>query len=300
MTLTPLCFIITCRGVFMYNNRFVKKYKSIPIAKYAYTHSPLPTAHLLTATELHKEFEMIYVKGGCARITVNHQLFEVKKGDLIFISPYSLHSVEIPAGESFSHICFCFDLNLLPDTKLSENLLDGIVYITNLIDSKSRYNNPLCNMFIDIDEAMTSSLPYWELCVQGNINLMFAYIMRNNLTSISTLHSESRDFCIKVSKYMKAHYKEKLTSSIIAADLNFHQGYFCRIFKKNFSVCFSDYLNMYRLEKAKSLLLKSELSVTDIAYEVGYESPSYFTKIFRIQNGVSPRKFRELNSIVNH
>jgi len=54
------------------------------------------------------------------------------------------------------------------------------------------------------------------------------------------------------------------------------------------------------LEKAKSLLLKSELSVTDIAYEVGYESPSYFTKIFRIQNGVSPRKFRELNSIVNH
>jgi len=284
----------------MYNNRFVKKYKSIPIAKYAYTHSPLPTAHLLTATELHKEFEMIYVCEGRADITVNHQLFEVKKGDLVFISPYSLHSVEIPAGETFSHICFCFDLSLLPDSKLSENLLDGIVYIANLIDSNSPCNKVLCNLFLSINEAMVSSMPYWELTVQGNINLMFSYIMRNNLTSNSTLHSESRDFCIKVSKYLKDHYKEKLTSSTIAEELNFHQGYFCRIFKKNFSVCFSDYLNMYRLEKAKSLLLKSELSVTDIAYEVGYESPSYFTKIFRIQNGVSPRKFRELNSIVNH
>jgi len=129
---------------------------------------------------------------------------------------------------------------------------------------------------------------------------MFAYIMQNSLTGSSTLHSESRDFCIRVSKYLKDHYKEKLTSSIIAKELNFHQGYFCRIFKKNFSVCFSDYLNMYRLEKAKSLLSKLELSVTDIAYEVGYDSPSYFTKIFRLQNGVSPRKFRELNSIVNH
>jgi len=284
----------------MYNNQFVKKYKSIPIAKYAHSHISLSTSHLLTATELHKEFEMIYVSDGSADITVNHQLFKVRKGDLIFISPYSLHSVEIPAGEPFSHICFCFDLSLLADMKLTENLLDGIVYITNLVDNESEHNNTLRNMFLSIDEAMNSSLPYWELTVQGNINLMFAYIMQNSLTTSSALHSESRDFCIRVSKYLKDHYKEKLTSSTIAEELNFHQGYFCRIFKKNFAVCFGDYLNMYRLEKAKSLLNKSELSVTDIAYEVGYDSPSYFTKIFRLQNGVSPRKFRELNYIVNH
>ena len=284
----------------MYNNQFVKKYKSIPIAKYAYSHISLPTSHLLTATELHKEFEMIYVKEGKADITVNHQLFNVRKGDLIFISPYSLHSVEIPAGETFSHICFCFDLSLLADVNLTENLLDGIVYITNLVDNHSAHNYALRNMFLSIDEAMNSSLPYWELTVQGNINLLFAYIMQNSLTSSSALHSESRDFCIKVSKYLKDHYKEKLTSSTIAEELNFHQGYFCRIFKKNFAMCFSDYLNMYRLEKAKSLLTKSELSITDIAYEVGYDSPSYFTKIFRLQNSVSPKKFRELNSIVIH
>lgn len=283
----------------MYNNHFVKKYKTIPIARYEYSHTVLPSAHILTATELHKEFEMIYVKEGRADITVNHRSFQVNKGDLIFISPYSLHSVELPAGGSFGHICFCFDLSLLPDSKLTEKLLDGDIYTENLISADCVHNKTLRGMFLEINDAMTSSVPYWELTVQGNINLMFAYIMQNNLTTSSALHSDSKDFCIRVSKFLKENYKEKLTSSVIASALNLHQGYFCRIFKKNFAMCFSDYLNMYRLEKAKSVLVKSDISVTEVAYEVGYDNPSYFTKIFRVQNGVSPRKYRELNSIVN-
>ena len=279
----------------MYNNQFTKRYKSIPIAKYELSRGGFPSSHLVTATELHKEFEMIYVRDGKAKITVNRNSFVAEKGDLIFVSPYSLHSVETIPNEIFSHICFCFDLAMLPDTKLSEKLIDGVIYIANHIKSTSVHKEKLLHMFEGINEAMTSSLPYWELTVQGNLNLMFSYIMQNSLISDDALHTESKDFCIKVSKVLKEHYQEKLTSSIIADELNLHQGYFCRVFKKNFAMCFSDYLNMYRLEKAKALLLKSDISVTDVAYEVGYDNPSYFTKIFRIQNGVSPRKFREIN-----
>ena len=277
----------------MYNNQFIKRYKSIPIAKYALKKESAPYALLITATELHKEFEMIYVKDGKAKITVNHNSFIAEKGDLLFISPYSLHSVETIPDECFSHVCFCFDLSMLPDTKLTEKLIDGVIYIANLVESTSAHNEKLRTMFEEIDDAMTASSSYWELTVQGNLNLMFSYIMQNSLISDSALHSESKDFCIKVSKFLKDHYKEKLTSSVIADELNLYQGYFCRIFKKNFSMRFSDYLNMYRLEKAKNLLLKTDISVTEVAYEVGYDNPSYFTKIFRIQNGVSPKKFRE-------
>ena len=283
----------------MYNNQFIKRYKSIPIAKYSQSREGTPFAHLMTATELHKEFEMIYVHDGSANITINHTSFIVGKGDLLFISPYSLHSVETIPNEAFSHTCFCFDLNMVPDTKLRESLVDGVLYITNIVKNDSCHSEKLVSMFKAIDDAMTASHPYWELVVQGNLSLIFSYIMQNSLITDSALHSDSRDFCIKVSKYIKNHYKEKVTSSAIAEEFNFHQGYFCRIFKKNFAMCFSDYLNMYRLEKAKLLLIKSDISITDVAYEAGYDNPSYFTKIFRVQNGVSPRKFREVNSIIN-
>ena len=56
---------------------------------------------------------------------------------------------------------------------------------------------------------------------------------------------------------------------------------------------FSDYLTMYRLEKAKSLLSDPARSVSGIAAGVGFSNVSYFTKLFRLQNGQSPQSFRK-------
>jgi len=55
----------------------------------------------------------------------------------------------------------------------------------------------------------------------------------------------------------------------------------------------NQYINEIRLKKAQDLLLNSELSVSEIAYEVCYKDPAYFSRIFKKQVGVSPKEFRE-------
>jgi AraC-like DNA-binding protein len=68
---------------------------------------------------------------------------------------------------------------------------------------------------------------------------------------------------------------------------------FCREFKAAFAVTFVEYLATYRVAQAKRLLANPNMAVADVAVAVGFNDPSYFTRVFRKQESVSPSAYRE-------
>ena len=81
-----------------------------------------------------------------------------------------------------------------------------------------------------------------------------------------------------VMKYIITHYTSGISSRDAAKELHMEHSFFCRSFKKTFGCCFTDYILAYRLEKAKVLLRSSELSVTEIAFKIGFNDCSYFLR----------------------
>ena len=71
-----------------------------------------------------------------------------------------------------------------------------------------------------------------------------------------------------------------------------NNSYFCRLFKKHFHCNFSDFINNYRIEKAKLFLEDTSLPISDIAIKCGFNSFSYFCKIFKLSVGLSPSAYR--------
>jgi two-component system response regulator YesN len=71
------------------------------------------------------------------------------------------------------------------------------------------------------------------------------------------------------------------------------KSYLSRIFKADTGIPLWDFLNRYRIQKAKELLLLTDKSITAIAADVGYEDVGYFGRVFRDITGVSPRAFRQ-------
>ena len=69
--------------------------------------------------------------------------------------------------------------------------------------------------------------------------------------------------------------------------------YFCKFFKRVTGLTFTEYILRVRIDKAKELLLKNRLSITQIAYEVGFESSSYFHKVFRKLTHLNPKQYLE-------
>ena len=77
-----------------------------------------------------------------------------------------------------------------------------------------------------------------------------------------------------------------------AAALRYSDAYFCKLFKQCFKVNFSAYLNEYRVNKARQLILDPRLSLKDIGAAVGYSDANYFTRVFKRLTGQTPSEYR--------
>jgi AraC-like DNA-binding protein len=95
-----------------------------------------------------------------------------------------------------------------------------------------------------------------------------------------------------VYNYIHSHYNQKPDVNEVAASVHLSTAAFCRYFKKQTKMTFTDFVNQYRITQAKTLLLK-DISVSEACYEVGFESLSYFNKLFRKLTGINPSAFRK-------
>jgi transcriptional regulator GlxA family with amidase domain len=93
--------------------------------------------------------------------------------------------------------------------------------------------------------------------------------------------------------YIQDHYNRKITLSHLSKIACMSPTSFCHYFKKATGTTTSNYIMRTRIDHAKEFLIKSDLSITRIAFEVGIEDHSYFDRIFRRFNHMSPKDFRK-------
>lgn len=96
----------------------------------------------------------------------------------------------------------------------------------------------------------------------------------------------------KAKEYIHEHQTEELSLGQVAKAVNTSTFYFCKMFKKVTGINFTDYLSRVRIEKAKNLLLNPNLRVSEIAFEVGFQSLTHFNRVFKKILGQSPTEYR--------
>ena len=92
--------------------------------------------------------------------------------------------------------------------------------------------------------------------------------------------------------FINENQSEDLSLGMVAKAVNVSTYYFCKMFKKATGINFTDYLSRVRIEKAKNLLLNPNLRVSEIAYEVGFQSLTHFNRVFKRILGQSPTEYR--------
>jgi YesN/AraC family two-component response regulator len=100
----------------------------------------------------------------------------------------------------------------------------------------------------------------------------------------------------KVLAYIDGHYMHDLSLDMISEHVELHPNYISSLFKKETGLTFIHYLHLYRIKKAKQLILSDEeLSFQEISEQVGYENARHFFSVFKKYTGVTPGEFRELH-----
>jgi two-component system response regulator YesN len=121
----------------------------------------------------------------------------------------------------------------------------------------------------------------------------------HKILSIGLAHRDGRpngqhqNLIRQAKEYIEQHYKNPdLSLNEVAASAHLSASHFSSVFSQETCQTFKEYLTEIRINKAKELLRMTALRSADIAYQVGYNDPHYFSSVFKKNTGVSPIEFR--------
>lgn len=134
-----------------------------------------------------------------------------------------------------------------------------------------------------------------ELKIEGFLYLFLGTLIENNKckNSINT-YSLSEDYINQSIEYINNNYSSNIRVTDIANHVGLNRSYFSNLFTKTLGISPQEYLLSLRMEKACILLVNLQLSIGEIARQVGYSDQLNFSKIFKKTKGVSPKLYRQL------
>lgn len=147
-----------------------------------------------------------------------------------------------------------------------------------------------------LEEAYFQSKVLTPVQYQAMVKLLEIFAQHlstlSNQIALQEANSEP-PIIIRAKEFIEKHKSDPISLSEVARALNVSTFYFCKLFKKATGINFTEYLSRVRIEKAKNLLLNPNLRVSEIAYEVGFQSLTHFNRVFLRIVGRSPTAYRD-------
>lgn len=158
-----------------------------------------------------------------------------------------------------------------------------------------RINAELCLQQLGCQQEDFSGLPQPEVNLPASKMEEYMVSVLTEALRLRDLKSqqESSDILSSAIRYMEKHYTdENLSLNSVAQAINISANYLSALFSQKMGVSFVEYLTQKRMNRAKQLLQRTNMRSSEIAYEVGYRDPRYFSFVFRKTQGCTPRAFR--------
>lgn len=246
----------------------------------------------------HSEFEFIYLEKGYAKFYIDGDEYKIEAGDFLFVNSGSIHSGEELVRRSIGY-AIVFDLRLLfseePDYCKHEYflpLLNKRIYIPSFVkDDIIREDiRKIISSFIEKSYG-------YELHIKS---LLFSIFWR-----LFKFHAERQkengrlgyktERIKDVLNYINQNFSKDLTLDELSKQVDMSKFYLCRLFKDSLRMSPVEYINKVRIEKATELLINTDMSISEIALECGFNNISYFIKVFKRYMNITPLKFRKQN-----
>jgi AraC-like DNA-binding protein len=245
----------------------------------------------------HDEIEFLWIREHEKEIYIHHTLYKLYKDDIIFINERIPHKTYTPKGNS-TFLLQCMPMRIdeehLGFTRRPLHLNNFVPFF--IFRAGSELNEIFRNCFFRALTEYTQQKKSYEHFLKAIVSEIVANLYRYELLNEpEALYSfKNIERLLPVLDYVEAHYADSITLDEMSTLINVEHSYFCRLFKKTMNISFMEYLYLVRFSHAENLLLNSDKNITEIAYEVGFSSPAYFTKMFRERKGYTPTFYKKL------
>lgn len=264
-----------------------------------------PSQNSLPFWHFHPELELVYVKGGHGKRHVGNHLSSFHDGDLIFLGsnlPHYGFTDRLTGNESEVVVQMKSDFlgsNFfeLPEMQPIKGLFDraklGMVFHGQ---TKNKIGAELENLVeFDKFERLIKLLE-----ILKNMAATEDYQLLNAQEYAIEVNQQDNERIREIYKFVRENYQRSIPLEEIAALVNMTVPAFCRYFKRLSDKTFTQFVNEFRIIHACKLLSDEPMSITEVAFECGFNNFSHFSKYFKQFTGSTPSAYRKgLRKIVN-
>lgn len=249
----------------------------------------------------HDEIQFVLIIKGEAFFQVNEEKVVIREGKGIFINSGRLHMAEEKNDSGCVYIC----LNVSPHFVLSQELYTSYVspyiHATNLsylyLDTKELWEKNILDAITKINQLIQEKPPFYEI----EITTQLTFIWKNLIVNGFQLEYEQTEMLKnhrlkQMLNWIHVHYAEKIMLDDIAKAGQLSRSECCRYFKRMLNKTPLNYVTDYRIQKSLLLLQQPDSTVTDVAYQVGFNSTSYFIDKFRKSLNMTPLAYKKLKN----
>ncbi len=256
----------------------------------------------------HNFFEAIYVLEGTAKHTISGQQMLLSTGDFCIISPKTEHLVGV-----FDDHTVLINLLIRKSTfeKVFQRLLQGYnilsyFFLNNLMHkcisdyllfhtgNDEIIQNEIMNMYLEFENKQ----PYFSEILNCRLSLFFAELLRNHETDyeLSGTNTKKHMQTYHILKYIQENYKT-VSLQDVASHFNYTPEYTSRLIKNSTGNSFSNLILEMKMRHASNLLSNTNLTIANIAEDIGYQSLWHFTRIFKKYFQTTPGNYRLKNNM---
>lgn len=228
----------------------------------------------------HDHYEMEIVLKGSGSYLVNGMQYPLRRGSVYFVTPADFHQL---SGD-LTIYNIAFDESML-SKEAAKLLIDGdFATVVHYGEEEFDFLELLTSRLLDEFEGSRRLRLQAERALLETI--LIGFLRRIDLSVSDLARSDSA--VMRVVAYIKFNFKKKLTLAEVAREVNLTPNYVGEIFLKKMGVSFNQYLMQTRLNYAKSLLARGEVSVQEAARDAGFGSQTYFSDCFKRAFGYPP------------
>lgn len=243
----------------------------------------------------HPEFELTYIIKGNGHRIVGNSYEQFSNGDLVLLGSNLPHTWSSKLDEEVQSEAIVIQFSkefIMPFLGLNETEL-----IKNMLTSSDRgirfeVEESLVSQIIDLTQAIgidrvLKLISILDVLSKKQVRL----IAPNTFHNIVSKKNELR--INKVCSFLQNNFNSKISLKQAADLIYLTESNFCKFFKKATGKTYSDYLNELRINEASRMLVQSEKTISQISFECGFETLSYFNRVFFNKRGMTPSKYRK-------
>ena len=270
-----------------------------PFASYLWVPQNYPSRVML---HWHREMELVRFTHGIFKVSVDMQDLVVKDDAFMLLPGNVMHTISLPSQCEESAIVFDPKMLLMQNydevqSEIFEALISGNMPLPPIITPEHPAFASIDALYQYCSIHGATSSAAGRLIIKAKLLEILSIYHKFGLISRKEVPNEvkrsKQDKLKELLNYIDSHYAGPMTIKDASQRLGVTDQYFCRFFKRVTAMSFTEYLNDLRLRRAAKEIELTSRSISDIAYDHGFENAGYFFKSFKLKYGITPLKYRK-------